>query len=126
MRDNLPALRCAYRRVWENTPEFKEDYRWRSGIEGTNSQFKSQLGTARLRVRGMESVRLVVTLQALGLDIFRCDRALIARLNSFFDIFTRFRWVKTPSDLLMTDQIHEFKIISRKFTALSLNIQCTA
>jgi hypothetical protein len=126
LRYTLPALRCAYRRVWENTPEFKEEYRWRSGIEGTNSQFKSQLGMARLRVRGMESVRLVVTLKALGLNIFRCSRALAARLQLVFVSFTRFRWVKIPSALLVTDRIRESHIISRNFAALSLKIQYPA
>jgi hypothetical protein len=126
LRYTLPALRCAYRRVWENTPEFKEEFRWRSGIEGTNSQFKSQLGTARLRVRGLPSVRLVVTLKAIGLNIFRCARALASRLSHFFDPFSRFRWLKTPSVPLMTDRVREFKIISRKFAAFSTKLQFAA
>jgi hypothetical protein len=76
LRYDLPALRSSLRRAWEQTPEFKKAYGWRSGIEGTNSQFKSQLGGGRLRVRGMELVRLVVSFKALGLNILRCARAL--------------------------------------------------
>jgi len=72
-------LRCAHRRAWEQTPEFKSKYRWRSGIEGTNSHLKSDVGAARLRVRGLAAVRFAVTLKALGLNIMRCAHALAAR-----------------------------------------------
>ncbi|OQB35499.1 MAG: hypothetical protein BWY06_03128 [Candidatus Latescibacteria bacterium ADurb.Bin168] len=90
LRYTLPALRCACRRVRENTPEFREAFRWRAGIEGTNSQVKRMTGAGRLRVRGMESVRLAVTLKALGINIFRCARALAARLRLAADAFSRF------------------------------------
>jgi hypothetical protein len=76
-------LRCACRRAMENTPEFREAYRWRAGIEGTNSHLKSDTGAGRLRVRGLGSVRLAVTLKALGLNIFRCARALAAHAARF-------------------------------------------
>ena len=119
LRYDLAALRCAYRRVWENTPEFKEEYRWRSGIEGTNSQFKSQLGTTRLRVRGLESVRLVVTLKALGLNIFRCARAFAARLHPVFDTSPSPEWVKTLSHLLRSDLIQPVGNFFQKIADLS-------
>lgn len=126
LRYDLPALRCACRRAWEQTPEFKEEFRWRSGIEGTNSQFKSQLGGDRLRVRGMVSVRLVVTFKALGLNIFRCARALAARLRHVFDTLSRFRWVKTPQILLVTDLVQQVQSLFLKTTTLSLIIQRVA
>jgi hypothetical protein len=69
-------LRCAQRRIHEQTPEFTGKYRWRSGIEGTNSHLKSDTGAARLRVRGMPAVRFAVTLKALGLNIMRCAKAM--------------------------------------------------
>lgn len=72
-------LRCAQRRVHEQSPEFKSKYRWRAGIEGSMSHLKSDVGTARLRVRGMAAVRFTVTLKALGLNILRCAHALTAR-----------------------------------------------
>lgn len=122
LRYDLTALRCAYRRARENTPEFKEDYRWRAGIEGTNSQFKSQLGTARLRVRGLESVRLAVTLKALGLNIFRCARSLAARLRPVLDTFTRLGWLKSSSNRLVTHRVHQFQIIFQIFATLSQKI----
>jgi hypothetical protein len=61
---------------------------WRSGIEGSMSHLKSDVGTARLRVRGMASVRFTVTLKALGLNILRCAKALntgfLVRITRFW------------------------------------------
>lgn len=90
LRYDLPALRCACRRAREHSPEFRQEYRWRAGIEGTNSHLKSDLGMARLRVRGMESVRLTATFKALGLNIMRCARALAACLGDVLARFPRF------------------------------------
>jgi hypothetical protein len=74
------AMLChAQRRAHEETPEFRHKYRWRSGIEGTNSHLKSDVGTARLRVRGLPAVCFAATIKALGLNILRCARALAAR-----------------------------------------------
>ena len=77
-------LRLAQRRAYEHTREFKDRYRWRAGIEGTNSHLKSDVGTERLRVRGMASVRFAVILKALGLNILRCAGALCAPLCPCF------------------------------------------
>jgi len=126
LRYYLPALRCACRRAWEQTPEFKEEFRWRSGIEGTNSQFKSQLGGGRLRVRGMESVRFVVTFKALGLNIFRCARALAARLRHALDSFTRLGQLKTTLSVLVTVLVYQPQVIFYKTTTTSPKIHCAA
>ena len=72
-------IRHAQRRAHEETPEFRNKYRWRSGIEGTNSHLKSDVGAARLRVRGLPAVRFAATLKALALNILRCAQALAAR-----------------------------------------------
>jgi hypothetical protein len=77
-------LRLSQRRVYEHTQEFKDRYRWRSGIEGTNSHLKSDVGAGRLRVRGIASVRFAVVLKALGLNILRCEKALKAVLRPYF------------------------------------------
>ena len=69
-------LRLAQRRADEQTKEFKDRYRWRAGIEATNSHLKSDVGMARLRVRGMDSVRCAVMLKALGLNILKCAKTL--------------------------------------------------
>jgi hypothetical protein len=78
------TLRLAHRRAHEQTRKFKDRYRWRAGIEGTNSHLKSDVGAGRLRVRGMASVRFAVVLKALGLNILRCERALKACLHPYF------------------------------------------
>jgi Transposase DDE domain len=43
------APQSATRRRYEQTPEFHDSYRWRSGIESTNSSLKRRLGLKRLR-----------------------------------------------------------------------------
>ena len=84
LRYDNKILRLAQRRVHEQTYEFKDKFRWRSGVEGTNSHLKSDVGAGQLRVRGMASVRFAVVLKALGLNILRCARALDARLQPYF------------------------------------------
>ena len=68
-------LRLARRRVAEESEEFREKYRWRSGIEAVNAKLKRMMGMGRLRVRGLARVRLAVTLKVLGWNIFQAARA---------------------------------------------------
>lgn len=68
-------LRLAQRRVAEESEEFREKYRWRSGIEAVNAKLKRKMGLGRLRVRGRARVRLAATLKALGWNIFQAARA---------------------------------------------------
>jgi len=68
-------LRLAKRRKYEETSEFKDRFRWRAGIEGTFSHYKSDTGAFRLRVRGLDKVRFSAVLKALGLNILRSARA---------------------------------------------------
>ena len=69
------------RRCHEKTEEYREKYRWRAGIEATNSRYKSQTGAGRLRVRSMPRVRYAEKMKALGLNILRCGRARAAILG---------------------------------------------
>jgi hypothetical protein len=62
------------RRHQETTPAFKECYRMRSGIEGTNSECKRAHGLGRLRVRGKERVRVAVHLKGLACNVKRALR----------------------------------------------------
>lgn len=78
LRYTITSLHCACRRAWEHTSDFREKYRWRAGIEAANSHLKLDFGMGRLRVRGLESVCLVVAFKVLGLNIMRCARALAA------------------------------------------------
>jgi len=88
LRYDDKMLRLAQRRANEQTKEFKDRYRWRAGVEATMSHLKSDVGMARLRVRGLASVRYAVMLKALGLNILRCVKALDI---PFFHVILRLR-----------------------------------
>jgi hypothetical protein len=74
LRFNLKALRIASRRAREHTPEFKDKYRWRSGIEATMSEMDKKTGVKRLRVRGLSAVGYCARLKAIGVNLFRAAR----------------------------------------------------
>jgi hypothetical protein len=67
----LDAPRAAARRRHEQTDEFRDRYRWRSGIEATNSILKRQLGLKRLRVRGWKAVKTAILLKLTGWNVLR-------------------------------------------------------
>lgn len=75
-------IRLDKRRAYEDSEEFLGKYRWRAGIEGTNSHLKSDTGAGRLRVRGLVAVTYCVTLKVLGLNILRASAALSAKLKA--------------------------------------------
>jgi DDE family transposase/transposase-like protein DUF772 len=64
-------VRQRARRLRDQSEEFLDRYRWRSGIEGTMSRFKYQMRMASLRIRGRLAVGYVSFLRALGLNIHR-------------------------------------------------------
>jgi hypothetical protein len=65
------TMRIATRRAKEQTPEFKDKYRWRAGIEATMSEYDRTTGVKRLRVRGFPTVRYCATLKAIGVNLLR-------------------------------------------------------
>lgn len=67
----LKSMRSSQRRREEEGTEFREKYRWRSGIEGAFSEWDRRTGVKHLRVRGMKAVRFCVFMKALGLNILR-------------------------------------------------------
>ncbi len=73
---DFKALRLAGRRAREHTPEFKDKYRWRSGIEATFSEMDKKTGIKRLRVRGMTAVGYCALLKAIGINIFRAAKVI--------------------------------------------------
>jgi hypothetical protein len=81
--------RLARRRAAEKSEVFQEKYRWRAGIEATNSHLKRDLNMKRLRVRGMANVRYVVTLKVLGWNIRQAARAMKARILAGFPYLSR-------------------------------------
>jgi hypothetical protein len=68
-------LRLAQRRVAEESDEFCEKYRQRSGIEAVNAKLKRVMKLGRLRVRGRARVRYTVNLKVLGWNILQAVRA---------------------------------------------------
>ncbi|MCK5793552.1 MAG: transposase [Anaerolineales bacterium] len=74
IRYSNKELRLELRKAYEQTPEFREHYRYRSGSEATMSELDRKTGIKNLRVRGMEAVSLCVFLKATGLNIFRAAR----------------------------------------------------
>ena len=70
--------RLAKRRVYEQTDEFKDRYRWRSGVEATMSEYDRRTGVKRLRVRGLKAVRFCATLKATGINLLRAVAVWIA------------------------------------------------
>jgi len=64
-------LRLAQRRAREDTADFRNTYRYRSGVEGTMSQYDRVTGVKRLRVRGLHAVSFAAVMKAVGINILR-------------------------------------------------------
>jgi hypothetical protein len=79
--------RAGKRREVEQTDEFRDAYRWRSGIEGTNSCLKRREGLGRLRVRGRLAVASSLLLKIAGWNLLRASTsgALCARISKIID-----------------------------------------
>jgi len=75
-------LRLARRRAWEGTPQFKESYSPRAGIEGLFGCLKTTMGLGRLRVRGEDSVYMELYLKVAGHNILRAAKGLAKRGNT--------------------------------------------
>jgi hypothetical protein len=71
LRFTEKELRLTRRRIYEQSPEFKNRYRWRAGAEATMSEFDRRTGVKHLRVRGFKAVRFCATLKAIGINLFR-------------------------------------------------------
>jgi hypothetical protein len=71
LRYDDKAIRLAQRRAQEDTPEFRDKYRFRAGVEGTMSQLDRITGFKSLRVRGLSAVSFAAYLKAAGINIIR-------------------------------------------------------
>ena len=71
LRYDHKTFTLAQRRQKEQTAEFRNTYRYRSGIEGTISLIDRKTGLKQLRVRGFKAVRFCATLKAAGVNILR-------------------------------------------------------
>jgi len=67
------ARRIAGRRKEEATEVFRERYKIRGGIEGTNSGLKRRTGLGRLRVRGRPAVFHAIYFKIAGWNILRAS-----------------------------------------------------
>jgi hypothetical protein len=91
LRYDDKAIRLAQRRVQEGSPEFRDRYRFRAGVEGTMSQLDRLTGFKNLRVRGLSAVSFAAYLKAAAINIIRAaafrkrekeeESALIAALS---------------------------------------------
>lgn len=82
-------IRLWQRRQYEGSAEFKDKYRYRSGIEGTNSRYIHQTGARRVRYRGQENVEFAETMKALGINMFRVNK-YTNELDKFVDLNVNF------------------------------------
>jgi hypothetical protein len=71
-------MRIAERRAYEQTDEFKDRYRWRSGVEATMSEYDRRTGVKQLRVRGFKAVKFCAVLKAIGINLFRAAAVWMA------------------------------------------------
>ena len=115
LRYNEKHVRLALRRANEETPEFRNKYRWRAGIEATESHLKSDCGAGRLRVRGLPQVRFAVTLKALGLNIFRSAKALQCASKSLFNLFFGYVTFQKTHKPKLYPVSHSFDLLSYIF-----------
>lgn len=67
----VKTQRLSARRREQNTEPFRETYRKRAGIEGTNSGIKRTTGMGRVRVRGRPSVFHAIHLKVTGWNLSR-------------------------------------------------------
>jgi len=75
-------MRIARRRIYEQSDQFKDRYRWRAGVEATMSEYDRRTGVKHLRVRGLKAVKFCATLKALGVNIFRAAALRVAEMMS--------------------------------------------
>lgn len=81
----MREYRAGVRREEEQSASFRNMYRLRSGIEGTNGSLKRRLGLGRLRVRGRPAVSSALLLKLAGWNLLRASttkkyRAMIASI----------------------------------------------
>jgi hypothetical protein len=122
--------RLAGRRREESTEVFRERYRIRGGIEGTNSSLKRRTGLGRLRVRGQPRVFRSILLKVAGWNILRAAacakmrQIVYARANAavFGLNFLFLRWTRTLGSVRMSQrmqilayvqQLHRFSKLSK-------------
>ncbi len=87
-------MRIAKRRAYEQTDEFKAEYRWRAGVEATMSEYDRRTGVKRLRVRGLKAVRHSATLKAIGINLFRAVAVISAVMSLHSMCVQYYLWLR--------------------------------
>ena len=99
LRYEEKTMRLAQRRAYEQTEEFKDQYRWRAGVEATMSEYDRRTGVKHLRVRKFKAVRFAAVLKATGLNIFRAAAVRKAIKGSpghlFYGFLNGFKHINT-------------------------------
>jgi len=122
--------RLAGRRREQDTEVFRERYKIRGGIEGTNSGLKRRVDLGRLRVRGRPAVFHAIYLKIAGWNILRASvcakmrQIVYARANMavfcFNFVFLR---MTIASESVCMDARMRFLLYFREFEKFSkLNI----
>ena len=68
-------LALAWSRAREQTPEFKQTYKRRSGVESTNAELKTGHGLGKVWARGKQRVTFAVVMKVLAVNIKRFAKA---------------------------------------------------
>ncbi|MCH7558933.1 MAG: transposase, partial [Planctomycetes bacterium] len=121
--------RLAGRRREEATDVFRDRYRIRGGIEGTNSGLKRKTGLGQLRVRGRPAVFHSILLKITGWNILRASvcakmrEIVYARANVvvFWLNFVFLRWAKIPGSVRTSQRMQILVYVQRfeEFSKLS-------
>lgn len=121
--------RLAGRRREESTDVFRERYRIRGGIEGTNSGLKRRTGLGRLRVRGQPGVFRCILLKVAGWNILRtaaCAKMrqiVYARANAaLFGLYFLFmKWARILGSALTSQRMQTLLHLQRVEGLLELS-----
>lgn len=100
LRYTINEVITHFRRAYQESDEFKEKYRYRSGIEATNTRFIHQTEARRSRYRGLANLKFSQTLKALFVNIFRTLKSTIRQnFGPFFNIFSYFFYFNIKFEL---------------------------
>ena len=108
LRYKLKNMATSHRRVEQETVDFKERYKIRSGIEGTISEADRLTGLKRVWTRGKQRVTMSVFMKALAINIKRYIQNEIEKTRKGLDAPTGNTFL--PSFEL----INALKVILRK------------
>ncbi len=82
LRYNHKEVNVSFRRRYEQSEAFKEKYRYRSGIEATNSRFIHMTGARRMRYRGLKRIDYAARIKALGINMFRAAKFMVMQAEN--------------------------------------------